>query len=870
MQRTIYVWDEANLGDGAASVKIGSLVMQDFGNDGNHRDTAVAYTYDNNNGNLIERREFGEVIADEYGNYTDIGTDSRRTSLSYAVFPDGRISGYVSESRLYDHNGAETERSTSLFDNLDVGSVDTGNATEERGYYTGSKYISTHYAYDVYGNAISKTDGRGNTSTFIYDSFHLYPNQEINAKGHTILTEYDNRFGEVARTVDQNGFEYQAMYDGFGRVIERYAPDPTTASSVLIKDRIYDDTPGATSVIERQYLTDSNSIVVANYMDGFGNNVQTRVESETGFVVTDYIYGVNNLLTRQSLPYPGAGVHRTEKTTSQHLFIDYTHDALERVVNASNVVGNTTHEYDQWQEIVLDANANTKEYQYDAYGRLDTVIEHNREEIYSTQYAYNSRNDLVRITDANENIRNIKYDWLSRRTKLEDLHSSFDDTFSTWKYKFDSANNLKTVILPDGSKIKNKYDSLNRITQENYDGLADVEKKYVYDNCINGIGKLCKAKNQKDDVITTYGYDARGDTASELVLTSSLTFSKHIARDYAGNIISEIMPNGDVVSYGYSPAGNLNQITHSDVGSIINNITYAPIGHIEKINHTNGVTTENTYDEYALYRLTSRSTTNTNNETLFAIHYIYDAVGNITRIDETDRYGNSTVKTYAYDDLYRLTNAESSHGYQHSFSYDPIGNITLKSDVGIYEYGGTSEGGYANPHAATTIDGEYITYDVRGNQISAGNNSQFTWDYNNKLIRSTVNDITTAYTYNHQGQRTQKYTSTSSAWYPFTNYEVTYHIQKIHIYAGDALVATVVDNGESISTQHVHRDHLNSTRLVTDELGYVDQEYDYFPYGGERVSLVNRSAPQNNRFTGHDYDEETRPFVYGVSVLRRI
>jgi hypothetical protein len=97
-----------------------------------------------------------------------------------------------------------------------------------------------------------------------------------------------------------------------------------------------------------------------------------------------------------------------------------------------------------------------------------------------------------------------------------------------------------------------------------------------------------------------------------------------------------------------------------------------------------------------------------------------DGVGNpLTRAD-----GNSGISEgFGYDSLNRLTESSltaSDDTVAKYFSYDSVGNLLNKSDVGNYAY---PEPGLAHPHGVLSIDGDAITatfsYDANGNQTGA-------------------------------------------------------------------------------------------------------------------------------------------------------
>ena len=242
--------------------------------------------------------------------------------------------------------------------------------------------------------------------------------------------------------------------------------------------------------------------------------------------------------------------------------------------------------------------------------------------------------------------------------------------------------------------------------------------------------------------------------------------------------------------------------------------------------------------------------------TIQNINYTYDAVGNITNIAD---YSTSTGKIidYTYDDLYRLTNATtsaaSSTSYAHSYTYNSIGNLTTKSDVGSYTYAGTN---YANPHAATTINGVTYGYDNNGNLTSVGSNT-YTWNYRDRLTTVATGTATVTYGYDHDNQRVWQRTSTSATTtYPNQFYSLTAGASSTaYIYAGSDLVA-FVDTGTTTSvTSYVHPDHLGSTHVVTNASGTVSQAMDYYPYGNTRIDAGTDISQKE--YIGQYFDEVT-------------
>ena len=61
-----------------------------------------------------------------------------------------------------------------------------------------------------------------------------------------------------------------------------------------------------------------------------------------------------------------------------------------------------------------------------------------------------------------------------------------------------------------------------------------------------------------------------------------------------------------------------------------------------------------------------------------------------------------------------------------------------------------------------------------------------------------------------------------------------------------------------------HQDHLGSTGFVTDATGEVYQHLEYFPFGETWVDEVSDDTRVPYRFTGQEFDPETRLYYYGA------
>jgi RHS repeat-associated protein len=235
--------------------------------------------------------------------------------------------------------------------------------------------------------------------------------------------------------------------------------------------------------------------------------------------------------------------------------------------------------------------------------------------------------------------------------------------------------------------------------------------------------------------------------------------------------------------------------------------------------------------------------------------FSYDAVGNITAIQDQNDTGTGKSVTYTYDTLYRLTNASTTNAsttpYALAYTYDILGNITT-GDPGTYTY---NTPGYANPHAATIIGGIPQYYDQNGNLASTTNRITNTWDYRNRLTESGTGTATTTFIYDHTYDRVLK----NSIRYPNKFYNTdNSHTKHVFFPQGD-LIATIIGTTASTTatTTYAHTDHLGGTSATTNTDGDVTELSDFYPYGTPRVSLNYTGSPEQRKYASTERDLET-------------
>ena len=865
---TINKWDDYNIGTNHDFVKLARTTTLTYDGTGSHKDTAVEYTYDNTYGNLLTKTNWGQVTAANDGSFTDTGTDKSVETISYVAGTSNYVVGLPYDDVTVDQSAAKVNETRTYYDTLALGSVGLGNPTKVEKWVTGTTYVNTQKAYDgTYGIVVTATDENGHSTSYSYDTYHLYPTTVTDALTHTTGYTYDYSSGKVIQTTDQNGFIYHTLYDGLNRVIQQNIPGFTTPYTPVTKATFaYTDTTGAVSVHEVDSLDGTNTVDTYSYYDGLNRLIQKRVESETAgsYNVTDYAYNNLGLIQKQSLPYLSSGSAKTTATTTTALYNSFTYDPIERVLSSVNALGTTSYVYNLWKTSVTDPRGKIKDEYTDARGNLIEVDEHNSGSTYVTTYTWNLNGNLLSITDALGNVRHFTYDGLGNRLTAEDLHASADATYGSWSYTYDNVGNLTQSISPLSKTVNYTYDNVNRILTEDYTGATGTEITYAYDTCTNGIGKLCSV-TMTSGANTTYTYDSNSNIASQVKTVNSTAYTTSFTYDRQGNQLVITYPDSSAVSYTYNTAGLLSQVQTKESGgsyaNVVSSITHSPTNQPAVITYANGVVTTNTYDASHLYRLSTKVTVNSVPTNLQNITYSYDANDNITQIVDASVTHAAKTIVYTYDDLNRMLTATATGvptgqtPYTHTFVYNAIGDIT-SGPVGTYVYNGSTGTNYANPQAATSINGVTNTYDKDGNVLTDGTLTN-TWNYKDQLSTSTNGTFTRTYLYDEGGNRVSSTNGTTTTVYPNKYYTYNGTTKTKDIYAGDELVATITKTGSTVTPQYVHTDHVLGSNIITDASGVQNQLLDYFPYGQVRLNEQVGSFNEQKQYIGQVFDADT-------------
>jgi len=190
---------------------------------------------------------------------------------------------------------------------------------------------------------------------------------------------------------------------------------------------------------------------------------------------------------------------------------------------------------------------------------------------------------------------------------------------------------------------------------------------------------------------------------------------------------------------------------------------------------------------------------------------IYDNVGNIKNI--TDNLDNNRSESFAYDDLNRLTAANSVMYGNLSYAYDKWGNLTNKEGIDQV-YG--ADCGATGIHAICQSGTDTFTYDANGNMITR-KGRDLLYDAEDRLKKVQAAGVDKeSYWYDFSGKRSVKLRDDKTVVYTAGSYEImiqadgTTELHTKYIYGAQGdLAAQITRDSSTVTLRSVTLASLN-------------------------------------------------------------
>jgi RHS repeat-associated protein len=527
-----------------------------------------------------------------------------------------------------------------------------------------------------------------------------------------------------------------------------------------------------------------------------------------------------------------------------------------------------------------------------------------------TLYSYNALGNLLNVTQKGGTtdqtqfrVRTFSYDSLSR------VLTSINPETGMISYSYDPNGNVleKTSPAPNAQPgsaatltISYCYDQINRVLAKGYasspnppqqctgnpPSLPNPAVTRTYDQggaAANAIGRLTSVTDQAG--LASYSYDKMGRLTGESRTTAGKTMSMSYGYDLASALTTIIYPSKAVVTY--TPNGSGRDVSAVDNGNTVNYATgasYAPDGSITGFVSGSsstfaGITNAFSYNN-RLQPITMSATGP--GGTIFSLTYDFhkglDDNGNVFGI--TNNKDNTRSQFFTYDTLNRLISAENAGTdcgpgtlnpnqtkfWGNNYGYDAWGNQLTRSVTKCSaENLALSADVHNQIHAGGGSD---YKYDAAGNMTfnATPPTQTYTYDAENRIATAVTSSGTETYIYDVDGNRVGKSNGSTGTLYWYMSpgivaeSDLLGNLQSEYVFFDGERVAR--KDFPSSAVSYYFSDHLKTTDVVTDALGIIKNESDFYPYGGQLQFLNNDS--NHYLFTGKERDSETGLDYFGA------
>ena len=577
-------------------------------------------------------------------------------------------------------------------------------------------------------------------------------------------------------------------------------------------------------------------------------------------------------------------------------------------------VAKSCQRYDSAVVMPPTAAAAVERYDYDGEGNLTRQTQSPDGLNLQTQLAYDTLERVKESTDPAGGRTSLQYDGADRLTQVTDprnlitqyVRNGFGEATQltspdtgTATQTYDEAGNLKTRTDSRGVLESYSYDALNRLTTAVYSqggqsGQTTQTLSWGWDmtgqGYANGLDRLGRTDHPNGSA--RWQYDPLGRVTQAMQTVSATSGAN-------GN------PVTTTVQYGYT-LGRLTSITYPSGRQL--GIAYGGrrIGALSLAQSAGGQTTpllsEIRWEPFGAWRGWTWAMTGTVPDGALRQERYTDQGGRMVRYRLGDVY-----RDVSYDAAMRVagfTHLNANDGsaqpaLDQGFSYDANSRLTLIATASsswsiAYDANGNRAGlslngspstygveATSNRTASITNPARSFGYDSAGNttldNASDGTGYTATYDLRGQLATLTKGGVTTTYTYDADGRRVRKVSSTGPASTVVFVYDLEGQLLGEYDRNGAALreyvwlentpVAMFTPDPASPSGEplvyFIHTDHLEAPRIVVDRQNRVRWRWLSEPFG-TTAPETNPSGlggfTQNLRFPGQYADQESGLF----------
>ena len=665
-----------------------------------------------------------------------------------------------------------------------------------------------------------------------------------NALGHVTTFDRYDASGRLLQHTGPNGLVTSQTYDSRGRLLSITQTPPQVQAAGRTTHLEYDGAGQLVAVMTPDGANLVYNYDAAGYLRSISDNLGNKVE---------YDYDLPGNRTAERFRDPDGSTARTIRTVydmrNRISAIDRAgsitqtvHDAVGNLVSITdpNLDSVITHNYDALNRLfqTIDSLGNQTGFQYNVHDFLTLVYAPNTA---ITSYAYDDLGNLIQEQSPDRGVINRTYD---------------------------AAGNMVGEVDARGVTAAYTYDALNRIARVDFPGI-EHDQSFVYDNCNNGVGRLCSTIGESG--VTTIEYDVFGNILTHTKEENGRIFVTRYQYDMGNRVIQVTYPHGGTVNYSRDGIGRITD-TYLELDGVITPIltgrTYRADGLSTMQVLGNGLPDERQYDQQG--RLVAQHLGGVDSRI-----YQYDANGNMLSREQNTEDDLDTINaTYLYDVIDRIIQ-ETGPGGDFTFAYDGNNNRlsrTRNGNVKNYTYLMAS-------NRLTSANDKNVILDAAGNTLSDRNGKRsFNYSETGRLQQFYKQGLLKAtYQYNAQGQRTRKVKHTEAGQKTYIyHYDLKGNLiaetknktpLRYYIWVDDQPAAQIrlkQNKAGKVTVKHVtyiSTDHLLTPRLGTDENQNIVWRWDGDAFGQTMADKDPDANEQKRnirlRFPGQFHDGES-------------
>jgi YD repeat-containing protein len=661
--------------------------------------------------------------------------------LRYVV--DGE--GYVTRQTV-DAEGRLTsvDRYANALSFTDADTIITVQATVAS---SGGAATTTSTAYDVDGRVAKTTDAAGGQTSFVYNAFGNVV-QTTDALGNVTYNYYD-ALGRVTMSCDALNYITQTSYTPFGEVASvtrRYIASSTTPT-ILAPPTITTSPNDAKTSFTYDRLgrltqtTDAQGNYEKYTLDAFGS--RAKVRNKLGGIINN-TFDRRGLLTLEDLPM--SSYDKDGNLLALRVKNSFTYDARgnrKTMIEADGLPEHrtTTYDYDRNNRLVDKKGDNVNTISFDLTQTSFSISSGNTTP--TEKYFYDTRGNLIQVTDANLGKTYSWYDQAGRKTdQLDPL-----GYLTHWDY--DAQGNVKSerryatkwtgVVDPTAAPPAVAPGAADRITSYSYDALNRLHRTSV-DSAYVGTWNAATSALSVATTTTTLNsyldYDANGNVIKATDANGGIVYSWY---DKLGRKTDQVDQEGYLTHWDYDGEGNVlserrywTKVSGTPDPAVLPNVASTSNDRITNFTYDlTGHRLSETRVNVLAWDVSATNGALTVHSAASMVKYSYNALGQV--LTKTEATGEKV--TYTYDNTGRLiTESRDTYTDQNGLSVTPTVNYYYN---GLNNLARTQQGD-ATLNAADRVT--KYTYGAGGRLASMTDAANATHNYDYDTAGHVVRD----------------------------------------------------------------------------------------------------------------------------------